>query len=110
MVTARLSLHVRWSSPRARGGDSYQRIWNLGPALKVDGIVGRKTSDALRLSYARHKAGKPDISAHFRAREFQCKCFGRYAGCRRIWTPRKVVQLAERIRNCLLYTSDAADE
>ena len=76
----------------------FQGIWNLGTALKVDGIIGSKTSDALRLSYARHKAGKPDISAHFRAREFQCKCFGKYAGCRRIWTPRKVVQLAERIR------------
>ena len=74
----------------------FQGIWNLGAALKADGIIGPATSDALRLSYARHKAGKPDISAHFRAREFQCKCFGRYAGCRRIWTPRKVVQLAER--------------
>ena len=76
----------------------FQGIWNLGPALKADGIVGPKTSAALRLSYARHKVGKPDISAHFRAREFQCKCFGRYAGCRRVWTPRRVVQLAERIR------------
>ena len=76
----------------------FQGIWNLGSALSVDGIVGPKTSEALRTSYARHKAGKPDVSAHFRAREFQCKCYGRYAGCRRIWTPRKVVQLAERIR------------
>ena len=76
----------------------FQSIWNLGAALSVDGVVGPKTSDALRLSYARYKAGKPDISANFRAREFQCKCFGKYAGCRRIWTPRKVVQLAERIR------------
>ena len=76
----------------------FQGIWNLGKALKVDGIIGPATSDALRLSYARHKVGKPDISAHFRAREFACKCWGRYAGCRRIWTPRRVIQLAERIR------------
>lgn len=76
----------------------FQGIWNLGAALSVDGIIGPKTSEALRLSYARHKAGKSDISAHFRAREFQCKCYGKYSACRRIWTTRKTVQLAERIR------------
>lgn len=76
----------------------FQRMWNLGTALSVDGIIGPKTSEALRLSYARRKQGKSDISAHFSAREFACKCGGRYSGCRRIWTTRAALQLAERIR------------
>ena len=76
----------------------FQRMWNLGTALSVDGIIGPKTSEALRLSYARRKQGKSDISAHFSAREFACKCWGRYPDCRRIWTTRAALQLAERIR------------
>ena len=98
MLTA-LGWRTNTSARLTQAIRDFQGIWNLGKALKVDGIIGPATSAALRTSYARHKAGKADISAHFRAREFQCKCFGRYAGCRRIWTPRKVIQLAERIRS-----------
>jgi hypothetical protein len=73
----------------------FQRMWNLGPALKVDGIVGRATLAALRKS--KNAGGK--ISANFEAREFACKCGGRYADCRRIWAHRSLVQGAERYRS-----------
>ncbi len=77
----------------------FQGIWNLGDALRVDGHAGELTLKAMAVSMARRKAGKPDISAHFNASEFACNCLKRrgtaYADCKRIWTPRSTVRLAE---------------
>jgi hypothetical protein len=76
----------------------FQAMWNLGTALKVDGDDGPATRAALAVSLARKANGLPDISANFSAAEFRCACGGRDATCRRIWTPRSTVQLAERYR------------
>jgi peptidoglycan hydrolase-like protein with peptidoglycan-binding domain len=76
----------------------FQRMWNLGTALSVDGKVGPKTIAALRLSKSRKAAGKGDISANFSAVEFRCKCGGRYANCRRIWAHRNLVRACEKYR------------
>ena len=79
----------------------FQRGWNLGPALKVDSIFGPHTSDALRISYARHKAHKPDMSAHFSYKEFRCKDGGKFASCRRIWMLRAHVRRLEAYRHAI---------
>lgn len=79
----------------------FQRGWNLGPALKVDGIVGPLTSAALRTSYARHRKGLTTLSANFDYREFRCKCGGAFADCRRIWVLRKHVRRLEVYRGFL---------
>jgi zinc D-Ala-D-Ala carboxypeptidase len=60
---------------------SFQRAWNLGVALDVDGIVGRHTTAALKISETRHRDGRPDISLHFSAKQFQCHCRGELPGC-----------------------------
>lgn len=67
---------------------NFQRGWNLGPALTVDGKVGPLTSHALLLSEARRVAKLGTASANFSFSEFQCKCEGRYGDCPRIWAPR----------------------
>ncbi|GAA4348349.1 D-Ala-D-Ala carboxypeptidase family metallohydrolase [Angustibacter luteus] len=79
--------------------NGFQRGWNLGPALKVDSTFGPKTSDALRISYARHKAHKPDMSAHFSYLEFRCKDGGVFDSCRRIWMLRTHVRRLEAYRH-----------
>jgi zinc D-Ala-D-Ala carboxypeptidase len=76
----------------------FQRGWNLGTALRIDGDPGTHTQDALTLSEARRRAGVPTMSAHFSFKEFQCKCGGKYAACRRIWTLRPHVQRLEQYR------------
>lgn len=76
----------------------FQRAWNLGPALTVDGDAGPKTHDALKISEARKKAGRGDISEHFSTHELDCKCLGKYASCRRIWATRSLLQALEKYR------------
>lgn len=80
----------------------FQAMWNLGPALSIDGNDGPATRAALAVSMARRAKGLPDISANFSAIEFQCNCgdSGRTIAtdCRRIWTPRSTVQMAEKFR------------
>ncbi|WP_426562990.1 D-Ala-D-Ala carboxypeptidase family metallohydrolase [Angustibacter sp. McL0619] len=78
--------------------NGFQRGWNLGPALKVDSKFGPKTSDALRISYARFKAHKSDMSAHFSYREFRCKDGAVFESCRRIWILRSHVRRLEKYR------------
>lgn len=87
----------------------FQRGWNLGQALTADGNAGPLTQAALAESVARRHAGLPDLSANFSAREFACNCDGRWADCRRIWTPRYVVRIAEQYRTLIgPYTPDRA--
>lgn len=80
----------------------FQGMWNLGPALAVDGKAGPQTEGALAVSLIRKASGLGDISPNFSAVEFQCNCGedGRTVAddCDRIWTPRSTVQMAERFR------------
>ena len=76
----------------------FQRGWNLGPGLDVDGDFGPLTSAALAKSYARHLKGKPTMSAHFSYVEFRCKDGGRFPECRRVWVRRAHVRRLEAYR------------
>jgi lysozyme family protein len=76
----------------------FQRGWNLGKALDVDGVVGPHTSAALVKSYGRHKAGRGDASEHFSFSEFKCHCGGRFSSCARIWTARELIVSLEAER------------
>lgn len=78
--------------------EDFQGMWNLGPALSVDGDAGAKTRAAIELSLARQAAGKGNISASFSAAEFRCRGTSHSSSCRRIWTPRKQVKAAEAFR------------
>ncbi|MCA1799988.1 MAG: hypothetical protein LC687_05330, partial [Actinobacteria bacterium] len=66
--------------------------------LAADGVPGAKTVAALEEAEKRRADGKPDISDHFSAREFWCKCMGKYSGCNRIMSPRILVLGAEKYR------------
>ncbi len=76
----------------------FQRGWNLGDALEPDADLGPLTSDALRISFARHLQGLPTMSAHFSYVEFRCKCGGAFASCERIWELRTEVRRLESYR------------
>lgn len=76
----------------------FQRGWNLGPALGIDGVVGPKTSAALLKSEANRRAGRGTVSAHFSFTEFRCQCGGKFSSCRRIWIIRAQVQSLEVYR------------
>jgi hypothetical protein len=76
----------------------FQRGWNLGPALKVDGVVGSQTSAALRTSYARKVKGKSTMSANFSYVEFKCKDGGKFPECQRIWMLRSHIRRLELYR------------
>jgi zinc D-Ala-D-Ala carboxypeptidase len=77
----------------------FQRANNIEKkALEVDGILGPKTSDALRRCYARHLKGEPTMSAHFSYIEFRCKGPATDAGCRRISMLRAHVRRLEAYR------------
>jgi zinc D-Ala-D-Ala carboxypeptidase len=76
----------------------FQTGWNLGTALEVDGDFGQHTSDALAISFARHRQGKPTMSAHFSYVEFRCKDGGAFPECQRIWVLRAHVRRLEAYR------------
>jgi hypothetical protein len=97
-ILKNLGWRVNTSARLTQAIKDFQRGWNLGTALSVDGIVGPKTSAALTLSEARRRKGLGTASAHFSFTEFACKCGGRYAGCRRIWIIRQQVQRLEAYR------------
>lgn len=77
----------------------FQRGWNLGDPLLVDGKNGPRTRVAIRTSLARRKAGQPDASAHFSFAEFACTCRGRYPSCRRIRVHRALLEALEAYRS-----------
>jgi zinc D-Ala-D-Ala carboxypeptidase len=78
--------------------EDFQRGWNLGPALLVDGKVGPKTRAALQVSLARLAKNLPTASAHFSFTEARCRCGGRYAGCAVIRVHRELLVQLERLR------------
>jgi len=79
----------------------FQAAWNLGPALRVDGIAGPITLAAATLSAQRYRAGQPDLSAHVSAAEAACGCGGKYRGCRRVVVLRQLLQGFEALRHAL---------
>jgi|ERR1044072_35856 hypothetical protein len=97
-ILSRLGFRVNTSSRLTQAIKDFQRGWNLGAALTVDGKVGPKTSAALTLSEARRRKGLGTMSAHFSYSEFACKCGGRYASCRRTWMIRTHILRLEAYR------------
>lgn len=78
--------------------EDFQRGWNLGEALLIDGKNGPRTRTAIRLSLTRHKARLPDASPHYSFSEFACKCGGRRPGCRKIRVHRELLESLEDYR------------
>lgn len=97
-ILKNLGWRVDTSARLNQGIKDFQAGWNLGPALVVDGRTGPKTSAAMRLSESRRKAGRTTASANFSFTEVRCRCGGKYASCRRIWTQRKALQMMESYR------------
>lgn len=101
-ILSRLGWRVNTSSRLTQAIKDFQRGWNLGDALTVDGVLGPKTSYAMRLSESRRAAGRTTASANFSFKTMQCRCYkrsaGRYASCRVIFMTRKGFQMAERYR------------
>lgn len=77
---------------------NFQRGWNLGKPLKVDGSPGPLFDDALEESFSRKAHGQPTASDHFSFSEFACKCGGKYAACQRIWIMRSLLDTLEDVR------------
>jgi hypothetical protein len=77
---------------------NFQKAWNLGAWLTVDGLYGPKTDLALRASMAAHRAGRPNISAHFSTGELRCQCGGRYQDCQGVWMTRVHIRRLESLR------------
>src|SRR6478609_7964525 len=93
-----LGWRVRTTAEYKRCVINFQNGWNLGPALKADGLVGPATSAALLSSEKRRRAGTGTASAHFSFTEVACRCGGKYSSCQRIWTKRAAFQMMESYR------------
>lgn len=78
--------------------NEFQRAWNLGTPLRVDGILGPLTGAALATSIRRKGQGRGDLSEHFSAREFRCHCGGREPGCLLTRVHRKLLESLEAHR------------
>lgn len=85
--------HVRKASYTDAVKD-FQRGYNLGPALVVDGIAGPLTAAAANISA---KAGYK-LSKNFKATEFRCGCGGINVGCRTIVIERSLLIALEKVR------------
>lgn len=81
-----------------RAIEDFQRGWNLGPALVIDGKAGPKTRAALQASLNRKAKGQPTASAHFSFTEWRCRCGGKYAGCAVIRVHRGLLRSLEGLR------------
>ena len=85
-----------WLNPRSYkfAVEDFQRMWNLGPALKVDGIVGKATTTAMIES---QKQGYR-VSPNFKTFELRCGCGGKRVGCRSIRATRALLIALEKVR------------
>lgn len=97
-LLSRLGFRVNTNARYVQAVRNFQKAWNLGSALSVDGQKGPKTDAALLLSESRRAHRLGTASAHFSFSEVVCKCGGRYADCQRIWTPRAVFASLEASR------------
>lgn len=77
--------------------EDFQRAWNLGPALTVDGIVGSKTTAAVKVSNERRIDGEATISLSYSARQFSCHCGGKLPGCHLTLIYRGLLQSLEEV-------------
>jgi zinc D-Ala-D-Ala carboxypeptidase len=82
-----------------RGSDAqvvsaFQKAYNLGTWLGVDGKCGPATSAAIAKAVA--SGNRP--SANFTFAEFRCRCGGTYQGCRGCLVMRELLQSLERYR------------
>jgi Peptidase M15 len=93
-----LGWRVNTAARLQQGIADFQRGWNLGRQLAVDGVAGPATRAALDLSLKRKAEGRSDFSEHFSAVEFRCECGGAHADCKRIWIERDAVEMAEAWR------------
>ena len=97
-ILKNLGFRIRNSSDYRQAMRDFQIGWNLGEALPDHGILGARTSEALRLSESRRRQGKGTVSANFSYVEFRCKCGGRFTTCRRIFVTRAQIQHLELYR------------
>jgi hypothetical protein len=81
-ILTRLGFRVNTSARYHQSLRDFQAGWNLGAQLKVDGVLGPKTSGALARSEKNRRDGKPTASAHFYFKEMRCHCLGKYSACR----------------------------
>ena len=78
---------------------NFQRGWNLGAWLTVDGLYGPKTDSALRTSADRMRRNLSTCSLNFSFREFKCKCNGQYRNCQGVWISRAHVKRMQDLRS-----------
>jgi zinc D-Ala-D-Ala carboxypeptidase len=90
-----------WLSGDSDDVKNFQRGWNLGPALVVDGKVGKNTAHAIGVSVSRLHSGKPTASPHFSFREWRCSCGGHLPGCEVIRVERPLLSGLEVYRDAV---------
>lgn len=93
-----LGWRIRNSGDLAKAIEDFQRGWNLGPALSIDGKAGPKTQQALEVSLKRLKAKQGTASEHYSFASFGCGCRGKYPDCRRIRVHRALLHALEVYR------------
>lgn len=93
-----LGWRIRNDGDYMKAVEDFQRGWNLGDPLAIDGKAGSKTQAALLASRKRRLAGQGTASAHFSFVQFRCKCGGRYSSCRRIRVHRALLRALEAYR------------
>jgi len=93
-----LGWRIRTTGELKQSIKHFQQGWNLGTALKMDGIVGPLTTAALLTSIDRMRKRLPTASAHFSFNEFACKCGGKHSACPRIWVQRVLIVSLEVLR------------
>lgn len=98
VILRNLGWRIRTTTEYTQAVRNFQRAWNLGAALGVDGKVGPLTSAALLTSEARRVARQSTASAHFSFSEFACKCGGRYSSCQRVVLLRDLLASMEKYR------------
>lgn len=94
-----LGFRIRTSREYHQQVSNFQRGWNLGPRLAVDGDPGPKFDAALEESISRKAHGEATASENFSFVEFRCKCGGKYRSCQRIWVLRELIQTLEEVRD-----------
>lgn len=93
-----LGFRVRTTGEYIQAMKTFQRGYNLGAWLTVDGLCGPVTSAALARCETNRRAGKHTASANFSWTNFKCTCGGAYSGCRQVLVLRELLWSLERYR------------